>query len=181
MRPDLANYETVDTRIHRFYEANPDGRIATDLIAYSETSFIVRAEVYADRGDTLPIASGYAEERVGSSPVNKTSALENCETSAIGRALANAGFSTKGARPSREEMTKADRIADSTPRPIASPLDIDRFAAAIVIASTPEQLAAVGAEIQGFTMRDEERATLRSLYLERKAEIATPAEEVEPA
>jgi len=51
-------------------------------------------------------SAGYAEETVTSRGVNQTSALENCETSAIGRALANAGYAPKGKRPSREEMTK---------------------------------------------------------------------------
>jgi hypothetical protein len=55
------------------------------------------------------VASGYAEEIVGASPVNRTSALENGETSAIGRALANCGFASEGKRPSRSEMEKVER------------------------------------------------------------------------
>ena len=107
-RFNLADYETVESRLVRYWEANPDGRIATELVAAEGGRYIVKAEVYRSADDVAPVATGYAEETIGSSPVNKTSALENCETSAIGRALANWTFQAKGApRPSREEMSKA--------------------------------------------------------------------------
>jgi hypothetical protein len=105
----LENYETVDERIHKFHSTYNDGRIVTDLIAYSDTQFIVKAMAYV--GDVLR-ATGLAEERVGSSYINKTSALENCETSAIGRCLANLGLSAKGKRPSDIEMSKSERQDD---------------------------------------------------------------------
>jgi len=105
----LQNYETVDERIHKFHSTYNDGRIVTDLIAYSDTQFIVKAMAYV--GDVLR-ATGLAEERVGSSYINKTSALENCETSAIGRCLANLGLSAKGKRPSDIEMSKSERQDD---------------------------------------------------------------------
>lgn len=107
---DPADYEPVEDRLRRFYEQYPDGRVTTDLVAYSDTQYIVKATIYRDHDPaTMPWATGYAEETVGSSPVNRTSALENGETSAIGRALANANFAAKGKRPSREEMNKAAR------------------------------------------------------------------------
>jgi hypothetical protein len=70
------------------------------------TRYIVKAYLYKDSADVVAWATGYAEETVTSRGVNQTSALENCETSAIGRALANAGYAPKGKRPSREEMSK---------------------------------------------------------------------------
>jgi hypothetical protein len=73
----------------------------------------VKAEVWRDQADAGPASTGFAEERVGSGPVNRTSALENCETSAVGRALANLNYAPKGARPSVEEMGKADRYAQA--------------------------------------------------------------------
>jgi hypothetical protein len=109
----LENYETVDERIHKFHATYSEGRILTELIAYSDTQFIVKAMAYV--GDVLR-ATGLAEERVGSSYINKTSALENCETSAIGRCLANLGLSAKGNRPSDIEMSKADRQNDYDPQ-----------------------------------------------------------------
>jgi hypothetical protein len=111
---DLSNYETVDSRINRFYEKNPNGRITTELIAYSDQAFIVKAFVYRDLQDVNVSATGLAEERVGASTVNRTSALENCETSAIGRALANLNFASKGQRASLEEMEKVSRYETAT-------------------------------------------------------------------
>ena len=105
---DISNYETVESRIKKFYEAHPSGRIVTDLIAYSDQAFIVKAIIYRDPSETNPSSTGLAEEKVGASPVNRTSALENCETSAIGRALANLNFASK-ARPTVEEMQKVNR------------------------------------------------------------------------
>lgn len=111
---DLDGYETVDTRIHRFYELNPEGRILTALIEATDEVAVFRAEVYTDRRDDRPAATGYARERRDSGFVNETSHVENCETSAIGRALANLGYSTKGSRPSREEMASSQPAPRST-------------------------------------------------------------------
>ena len=113
MRPGLEGYETVADRLHRFWSDCPMGRVITELVAYSDQGFIVRCEVWTDRDRERPDATGFAEERVGSNPVNRTSALENCETSAVGRALANLNYAAKGLRPSREEMGKVDRYAQT--------------------------------------------------------------------
>jgi hypothetical protein len=71
---------------------------------------IIRARVWKDKTSGKPDAVDFAEELFGSSPVNRSSFIENCSTSAIGRALATLGMSKKGARPSTSEMTKADRV-----------------------------------------------------------------------
>ena len=112
MAYDLSNYEPVEDRLARFWQEHPQGSVLTELVAYSDQQYIVHARVYWDQADPQPAGTGFAEERVGSSPVNRTSALENCETSAVGRALANAGYAPKGARPSREEMAKAKAGAE---------------------------------------------------------------------
>lgn len=105
------DYEDVDSRIHRFYNDHPNGRILTFVQKMSEDWKLVlfRADVYRSLEEQEPSASGYASEVEGSSNVNRTSHIENCETSAIGRALANLGYSAKGQRASREEMEKASR------------------------------------------------------------------------
>ena len=103
---NLADYETVEERLTKFWKDNPDGRINTALLEANTTRFIVRAEIFRTEADPNAWASGLAEETVQGRGVNATSALENCETSAIGRALANAGYATKGKRASREEMSK---------------------------------------------------------------------------
>ena len=106
---NLDNYETVEDRLVKFWADHTDGRVITSIHYYDDTRILVRAEVYFDREDVRPVASGYAEELRGASPVNRTSHAENAETSAIGRALANCGYAAKGARPSREEMQKVQR------------------------------------------------------------------------
>jgi len=117
-----ADYETVAERIKRFYADNPLGRIVTTNLTTkhdrAERTWVVQAEVFIP--SPLPItgerfqeewvvkASGLAFEIDGAGMANKTSALENAETSAIGRALANAGYSGDK-RASREEMEKVAR------------------------------------------------------------------------
>jgi hypothetical protein len=103
---NLDDYETVEERLIKFWKEHPDGRIDTKLVDASATRFIVQAYIYRTEVDQYPWASGLAEETISGRGVNATSALENCETSAIGRALASAGYATKGKRPSREEMAK---------------------------------------------------------------------------
>ena len=103
---NLDDYETVEERLIKFWKEHPDGRIDTKLVEASASRFIVQAYIYRTEADQYPWASGLAEETVSGRGVNATSALENCETSALGRALASAGYATKGKRPSREEMAK---------------------------------------------------------------------------
>lgn len=103
---NLADYEPVEVRLEKFIKDYPAFRISTELEVVEVGRYIVKAYLFKNAEDSVAWATGYAEETVTSRGVNQTSALENCETSAIGRALANAGYAPKGKRPSREEMTK---------------------------------------------------------------------------
>lgn len=104
-----ADYEPVDSRIHRFWQDNPSGRIHTEIVLINETEIVIKASIYADREDPRPVSIDFAQETRNSSPVNKLSFVENCATSAIGRALATFAYSPKGKRPSQEEMAKVQR------------------------------------------------------------------------
>lgn len=105
----LDDYEPVADRIKKFWEKYGDnGRILTEIKLINETEVVVQASVYIDKDDPRPAAIDWAHETRGSSNINRASFLENCSTSAIGRALATLGFSTKK-RASREEMIKATR------------------------------------------------------------------------
>jgi hypothetical protein len=127
---NLDNYEPVAPRLARWLEtvvkSSVTPRVITTLHAYAPGEWcIFKAELW--EGDTL-ISTGYAEEHHTDRGVNSTSHMENCETSAIGRALANCGYagSDPSKRPSREEMTKVQRMTpsdspESTQRPQASP------------------------------------------------------------
>jgi hypothetical protein len=120
-RFNLDDYETVESRIKRFYEAYPDGRIITDW-ANSDANqvvpktWVVKTTIYLDAGDQangLAKATGYATETDGTGGANSAgAALENCETSSIGRCLANLGMSGNK-RASREEMQKVERVAQA--------------------------------------------------------------------
>lgn len=117
---DLETYETVESRLVKFWKDHPNGRLFTDLVFHDERRFIIKTEIYFDKDDLNPTATGYAEEIVGASPVNRTSALENGETSSIGRGLANCGYASQGKRASREEMEKVQRYQDEPRKPAKS-------------------------------------------------------------
>jgi hypothetical protein len=112
---NLQDYETVEERIKRFYKDNPTGRIITDNITTLQDrqvgTWVTRSWVYLtpeDQEKGLPKASGLAFEVDSNKGPQATSALEVCETSSIGRALANAGYSGNK-RASRQEMEKVQR------------------------------------------------------------------------
>jgi hypothetical protein len=109
---NLDDYEPVASRLDRFLKAHPDARVITDLVHYLSDVAVFKCELWLE-GEI--IATGWAEEIRGQGNVNKTSHLENCETGAVGRALANAGLSGSdfSKRPSREEMGKVQRMTES--------------------------------------------------------------------
>ena len=110
---NLDDYETVEERLIKYWKDNPNGRIFTRALEISASRFVVEASIFRTMEDVHPWATGLAEETIQGRGVNATSALENCETSAIGRALANAGYATKGKRASREEMGKVASKANA--------------------------------------------------------------------
>jgi hypothetical protein len=118
---DLSSYEPVAERLDRWlnakiagYEASTNDypRVLTRMVSEPGADIcVIRAELWL--GENM-IATGYAEEVRGAGNVNRTSHVENCETSAIGRALANCGMagSDMTKRPSREEMAKVQRTSN---------------------------------------------------------------------
>jgi hypothetical protein len=107
---NLENYETVEDRLKQYWKDNPNGRIFTEVVHETEdgSCVTIRALVYIDADDSNPISTGIAQETKGQGGFANTDAwVENCETSAIGRALANWKYQgSSKARPSREEMSK---------------------------------------------------------------------------
>lgn len=111
---NLDDYEPVAARHSRWLADHPAGRTITHMISAPGADIcVIRAELWLE---DVCIATGYAEEVRGSGNVNRTSHVENCETSAVGRALANAGYagSDVNKRPSREEMSKVQRMTTGT-------------------------------------------------------------------
>jgi len=113
---NLDDYETCEVRLDKWWKENPDGRVATELISFQNGQYIVQAYLYRTFADSVAYSTGLAEEKISDRGVNSTSALENCETSAIARALANANYAAKGKRASRSEMSKVARQQMAEPK-----------------------------------------------------------------
>jgi hypothetical protein len=108
---NLDDYEPVAVRHSRWLAQHPNGRTITHMVSQPGADIcVIRAELWLE---DVCIATGYAEEVRGAGNVNRTSHVENCETSAVGRALANAGMAGTDVnkRPSREEMSKVQNTA----------------------------------------------------------------------
>ena len=106
---NLDNYEMVKDRLPLFYEKYPDGRITSEIISEDSTGVTIRAFLWKDLNEQAhetPLTTGIAREVPGGFIDKYT---ENCETSAIGRALANLNMYSKD-RPSREEMESAQSM-----------------------------------------------------------------------
>lgn len=108
---DLDSYATVQERIAEFWRDFPEGSIRTRLAVRDGPEVVFECRIFRTPDDVAAnvYTSGWAQEIEGKSPVNKTSWYENAEASAIGRALANLGYSKDATRPSRSEMLKVAR------------------------------------------------------------------------
>ena len=186
---NLENYETVEDRLVKFWNEHKDGRVLTSVHYYDDNRILVRAEIYFNREDDRPVATGYAEELRGASPVNRTSHAENAETSAIGRGLANCGYATKGSRPSREEMQKVQRMG-SAPAPVKSvsvqpsdPLvsmdNIKRFVEACKSAGLNHEQIAKTAKVDLADLKESQMPALREAFAKAK-DLAAQLADTEP-
>ena len=101
-------YAEVNQRVKAFRTLYPEGFITTEIICREGGLCIIKATVghYAD-GKSVILATGTAYEKEGSSQINRTSYIENCETSAVGRALGMAGFGIDTSIASADEMNNA--------------------------------------------------------------------------
>ena len=109
---DLSQYQTVQERIDLFWTLYPQGRFNLEIVTMTPEQVVIKSEVWTDIAEEKPRAVDFAEERFGSSPVNKSSFIENCSTSSLGRAISQLGgqLSPKGKKASAEEMDKVNRV-----------------------------------------------------------------------
>lgn len=140
MSRGLEDYVDVATRIARFYEPSTGktiyGCITSEILVDDGKRVVMKSRVYRyEDGVKLIAGEGHAEEVRGAGMVNKTSALENCETSAWGRALAAAGLEVRAGIASRQEMEKVQRMTEEAPKQ-PKPL-------------TPGQLKQVNTKLEG--------------------------------
>lgn len=98
-------YSMVAARVQAFRKLIPGGAITTEILSLEGDRVVMRATVADEAGRVL--ASGMAFEERGSSYINKTSFIENCETSAVGRALGMLGIGSESNMASAEELSNA--------------------------------------------------------------------------
>ena len=171
----IEDYEPVASRLARFWEKHPEGRVITKLLTFEGDRVIVQADIYVDREDDRPVATDFAEEIRGSNNVNKTSHIENAATSAIGRALADCDFASSTdwtKRPSREEMSKVERMSGDTR--ITEPSNLASEKQQNMIRAVCKSMGKVPpANLQGMTKRE------ASAYIDT-LKNAAPAPQEEP-
>ena len=124
-------YQTVALRVQKFREANPRWQIYTEIIKCDAEAVIIRCDICDEAG--VHVASGHAEESRPASQINSTSALENCETSAIGRALAAAGFGGT-------EFASANEVQNAIHQQTPPKAKINTFVAKIEESKNVEEL-----------------------------------------
>lgn len=103
----LKDYVEVNQRVMEFWQKYPNGRISTEIVNWQDGIIVMKASGYRDVSDQIPFSVGHAYEKEGAGMINATSALENCETSAVGRMLGLGNFSAKKSIASREEVANA--------------------------------------------------------------------------
>ena len=113
------DYVEVNERVKAFWKLCPNGKIITRIYSLENGIITIQAEVYENGLDELPRATGIAQEKEGSTFINKTSYVENCETSAVGRALGNAGIGIDTSIASAEEVQNAI-VQQEGSKPISS-------------------------------------------------------------
>ena len=157
-------YHTVAERVHAFREANPDLTIETEIVRWEGDDVVVKASI-SDNGKLL--ATGLAHEVRGSTNINRTSHVENCETSAIGRCLAAFGLGGT-------EYATADEVANAITQQNSGPSEKEINELLIENTQTmlkyAESILAIKAGIaledyssaseEWFSLTDEDKATL---------------------
>ncbi len=113
-------YATVAARVQAFRELCPDGTISAEIISMADGVVLMQAKVLDEGGRLL--ATGFAQEKEAASMINKTSYIENCETSAVGRALAMLGLGSDENIASSQEMYAAMSQQEALEAPVRDEL-----------------------------------------------------------
>jgi hypothetical protein len=158
-------YLTVAYRIKQFRVDHPDWQIHTDIIHMDDDRVVVRAEICDSAGVT--VASGHAEEKRSASQINQTSALENCESSAVGRALAFAGYGGS-------EIASADEVQNAIYQQENKPSPrVEKMTKAVMTCGSLEELKVVWS-----AMNEEDRKAMQSIFTKRREQVCKTTEQM---
>ena len=188
----LKDYVDVAERIRAWYEAYPNGRIETAVLEHDDKRVVIEAKAYrGEVPDEKPAGVGHSAMQIpGSTPYTRGSEIENCETSAVGRALVMAGLPSKRIASDDEIRSKAG-VAKTSPVQEREKQKIDdeevlRAAAAVFDGPSPAaiewadaingaanvaELGKIGQQIATAKISDDDKTYLQSVYKSRKAAL----------
>jgi hypothetical protein len=155
-------YLTVAYRIKQFRVDHPDWQIHTDIIKMDDDRVVVRAEIADSAGVT--VATGHAEEKRSASQINQTSALENCESSAVGRALAFAGYGGS-------EIASADEVQNAIYQQENKNPRVEKMTAAVNACGSLADLKTVWG-----AMSEADRKVMQETFTKRKEQVCKTTE-----
>ena len=152
-------YVMVKDRIIYFNETYPSGSITTKLESeVTDDRVVISAMVTPNVEKPTRIFTGYSQAKIGDGFINKTSALENAETSAVGRALAFMGIGVLDSVASADELNKSSTAVPE--EAITNTDDFKALATMIREAKTPAELNQVTSDERYKTLEFEEKRTL---------------------
>ena len=165
------NYLSVATRLgllRKYFGTR--ATISTKILENTEKRVLMKASIFIDRE---LVSNGYSEQFRGSSMVNKTSALMNCETSAVGRALGLLGLTNDNVA-SADEVKQALETQE-TKESDKSPLTVDQIEERFVGAKTPTELESIVSEpqVRAFfdTISDKDHKKLAALFSNKQKQL----------
>jgi len=165
---NLDDYVQVNERIEKFYQKYPEGSIQTEITELNDKYVIFKAFAYRNQEDSKP-STGYAMEKEGSSYINKTSHIENCETSAVGRALAMLGFEIKKSVASREEVANAKLNQEDKSKIFTKKVDSKEDVKKVISEKQGRYLRQIQSECK--LSNDEVKDLIESMGLESSKEL----------
>jgi hypothetical protein len=152
-------YEVVSSRLRRFRFDHPTWPIITSIVSMEGSMVVLRAEIY--NGDGKLYATGHAEENRTAGTINKTSALENGETSALGRALAIAAYDASGSIASADEVAQAIYVQNN-PQPNTQAPSSQPVVRAVAPPATPMAATVVPGQVEGnYTITQLEQTAIK--------------------
>jgi hypothetical protein len=201
----LKDYVDVAERIRAWYDAYPNGRIETRIVEHNEKRVVIEARAYrgvkGDSGpsdelgfiDDRPAGVGHSAMQIpGATPYTRGSEIENCETSAVGRALVMAGLPSKriasddeikAKREDSPRATDSDGVIKETKSKKAAPAPLadeqvacDEWSSVIVECGTLEALQQIGLDISKTNLSVDSRKYLADVYKARREAIVGKAE-----